>query len=202
MNTIFRKQCLPRHSFGCWICSTWQLFGKTVVFIKKSKHWTHNSWGMNIEGRKRVTTVPEQCSIRASRRAFNYAQGKTDTETYFVVTVGFTTKVDHQTTSKIWDEYKHYTSWSIVEEENQGNLTPHWVLTSLKGSMKRSLLPSAIFLIFSTNRPWKSEDHLCTLFFIELSKERLEKSERTPPVSWRPWALAYGCDRPYNFSCL
>ena len=43
----------------------------------------------------------KQCSIRASRRAFNYAQGKTDTETNFVVTVGFTTKVDHQTTSKI-----------------------------------------------------------------------------------------------------
>ena len=30
----------------------------------------------------------------------HYAQGKTDTETNFVVTVGFTTKVDHQTTSK------------------------------------------------------------------------------------------------------
>ena len=31
-----------------------------------------------------------------------YAQGKTDTETNFIVTVDFTTKVDHQTTSKIW----------------------------------------------------------------------------------------------------
>ena len=60
----------------------------------------------------------------------------------------------------------------------------------------------AIFLIFTRNRPWKSEDHLCTLFFIEMSKESLEKSERTPPVSWRPWALAYSRDRPYNFSCL
>ena len=39
-------------------------------------------------------------------------------------------------------------------------------------------------------------------FFIEMSKETLEKSERTPPVSWRPWALAYSRDRPYNFSCL
>ena len=47
-----------------------------------------------------------------------------------------------------------------------------------------------------------SEDHLCTLFFIEMSKEKLEKSKRTPPVSWRPWALAYSRDRPYNFSCL
>ena len=71
-----------------------------------------------------------------------------------------------------------------------------------KGSVERSLLPRAIFLIFTRNRPWKSEDHLCTLFFIEVSKERLEKSERTPPVSWRPWALAYSRDRPYNFSCL
>ena len=71
-----------------------------------------------------------------------------------------------------------------------------------KGSVERSLLPSAIFLIFTRNRPWKSEDHFCTLFFIEISKERLEKSERTPPVSWRPWALAYSRDRPYNLSCL
>ena len=47
-----------------------------------------------------------------------------------------------------------------------------------------------------------SEDHLCTLFFIEMSKERLGKSKRTPPVLWRPWALAYSRDRPYNFSCL
>ena len=39
-------------------------------------------------------------------------------------------------------------------------------------------------------------------FFIEMSKESLEKSERTPPVSWRPWALAYSRDRPYHFSCL
>ena len=72
----------------------------------------------------------------------------------------------------------------------------------VKGSVERSLLPSAIFLNFTRNRPWKSEDHLCTLFFIEMSKERLEKRERTLPVSWRPWALAYSRDWPYNFSCL
>ena len=47
----------------------------------------------------------KQCSIQASRRAFNYAQGKTDTETNFVVTVSFTTKVDHQTTSKLSDDW-------------------------------------------------------------------------------------------------
>ena len=72
----------------------------------------------------------------------------------------------------------------------------------VKGSVERSLLPWAIFLIFTQNRPWKSEDHLCALFFIEMSKERLEKSERIPPVSWRHWALAYSRDRRYNFSCL
>ena len=72
----------------------------------------------------------------------------------------------------------------------------------VKGSVERSLLPWAIFLIFTRNRSWKSEDYLCTLFFIEMSKERLEKSKRTLPVSWRPWALAYSPDRPYNFSCL
>ena len=74
--------------------------------------------------------------------------------------------------------------------------------TQFKGSVERSLLPRAIFLFFTRNKPWKSEDHLCTLFFIEMSKERLEKSERTPPVSWRLWALAYSRDRPYNFSCM
>ena len=71
-----------------------------------------------------------------------------------------------------------------------------------KGSVEGSSLPWAIFLIFTRNRLWKSEDHLCTLFFIEMSKESLEKSERIPPVSWHPWALAYSRDRPYNFSCL
>ena len=71
-----------------------------------------------------------------------------------------------------------------------------------KGSVERSSLPQAIFLFLTRNRPWKSEDHLCTLFFIEMSKERLEKSERTPTVWWRPWALTYSRDRPYNFSCM
>ena len=47
----------------------------------------------------------------------------------------------------------------------------------IKGSVERSLLPWAIFLIFTQNRPWKSEDHLCMLFFIEMSKERLEKAK-------------------------
>ena len=36
------------------------------------------------------------------RKEFDYAQGKTDTETNFIVNVGLTTKVEHQTISKIW----------------------------------------------------------------------------------------------------
>ena len=34
-------------------------------------------------------------------KSFNYSQGQTDNKKNFVVTVGFTTKVDHQKTSKI-----------------------------------------------------------------------------------------------------
>ena len=72
----------------------------------------------------------------------------------------------------------------------------------LKGSMERSLLLSAIFLIFTQNRPWRPVDHPCTLFFIEMLTERHEKSERTLPILWCPWALAYSRDQLYNFSCL
>ena len=87
-------------------------------------------------------------------------------------------------------------------------------IKEIKGSVERSLLPSAIFLIFTRNRPWKSEDHLCTLFFIEMSKEKLEKSERTQPVLWLPWALVFnslilnwlglgfGAAKDYNFQVI
>ena len=44
----------------------------------------------------------KQCSIRASRRAFNYAQGKNGHRDNFRCYRRFTTKVDHQTTSKIF----------------------------------------------------------------------------------------------------
>ena len=65
----------------------------------------------------------KQCShmIRASRTAFNYAQGKTDTETNFVVTVGFTTKVDHQTTSKIWLEFRNCLMIDLGRETDGNN---------------------------------------------------------------------------------
>ena len=46
---------------------------------------------------------------------------------------------------------------------------------------------------------WRSPLHAV---FTEMSKERLGKSERTPPGSWRLSALAYSRDRPYKFSCL
>ena len=96
--------------------------------------------------------------------------------------------------------------FEVKKVKNKGAVSKNVVRVAisprLKGSVERSSLPWAIFLIFTRNRPWKSEDHLCTLFCIEMSKESLEKSERTPPVSWRPWALAYSRDRPYNFSCL
>ena len=93
--------------------------------------------------------------------------------------------------------------WKIREQWAKMSFVSRSLHAPLKGSVERSLLPWAIFLIFTRNRPWKSEDHLCTLFFfIEMSKERLEKSETTPPVSWRPWALTCSRDRPYNFSCL
>ena len=48
-----------------------------------------------------------------------YAQGKADTETNFVVSVGFTTKVDHQTTSKIMFmkyDSSSITAWTAVDD--------------------------------------------------------------------------------------
>ena len=48
----------------------------------------------------------------------------------------------------------------------------------LKGSVERSLLPWAIFLIFTRNRPWKSEDHLCMLFFYWNVKGKTRKKRK------------------------
>ena len=48
----------------------------------------------------------------------------------------------------------------------------------LKGSVERSLLPWAIFLIFTRNRPWRSEDHLCTLFFIVKCQRKNSKKAK------------------------
>ena len=52
------------------------------------------------------------------------------------------------------------------------------IVFGIKGSVERSLLPWAILLIFTRNRPWKSEDHLCTLFFIEMSEGKTRKKRK------------------------
>ena len=56
------------------------------------------------ERRKCATTLPGTVLDMSEWSSFNYTQGKTDTKTNFVVTISFTTKVDHQTTSKIWPD--------------------------------------------------------------------------------------------------
>ena len=71
-----------------------------------------------------------------------------------------------------------------------------------KGSVERPLLPWAIFLIFTRNRPWKSEDHLCTLFFIEMSRERLEKKRKNTASFVASLGAGVQPRSPYNFSCL
>ena len=71
----------------------------------------------------------------------------------------------------------------------------------LRGAWRDYCIPEP-FSWFLHETGLESVKITCTLFFIEISKERLEKSERTPTVSWRPWTLAYSRDRPYNFSCL
>ena len=72
------------------------------------------------ERRKCVTPLPGTVLDMSEWSSFNYAQGKTDTETNVVVTISFTTKVDHQTTSKIWPDV-----WSCLmidlSRENDGN---------------------------------------------------------------------------------
>ena len=39
-------------------------------------------------------------------------------------------------------------------------------------------------------------------YLLKCQRKVSKKAKETPPVSWRPWALAYSRDRPYNFSCL
>ena len=47
--------------------------------------------------------------------------------------------------------------------------------------VERSLPPWAIFLIFTRNRPWKSEDHLSApCFLLKCQRKNSKKSERTP----------------------
>ena len=48
-------------------------------------------------------------------------------------------------------------------------------------------------------KTWRSPLH-AVFHWNGQGKTRKKKSERTPPVSWRPWTLAYSRDRPYNCS--
>ena len=72
----------------------------------------------------------------------------------------------------------------------------------LKGSVERSLRPSAIFLVFAQNGLESLKITSARCFSLKCQRNHSKKSERTPPLSWRRWALAYSRDRPYNFSCL
>ena len=49
----------------------------------------------------------------------------------------------------------------------------------LKGSVERSLLPWAIFLIFTRNRPRKSEDHLRAVFYWNVKGKTRKKRKNT-----------------------
>ena len=56
--------------------------------------------------------------------------------------------------------------------------------SSDKWSVERSSLPWAIFLIFTRNRPWKSEDHLCTLFFFYWNVKGKSRKKRKNTASF------------------
>ena len=73
---------------------------------------------------------------------------------------------------------------------------------AFKGSVERSLLPSTIFLIFYTKTGLESLSITSVrCFSLKCQRKDSKKSERTLPVSWRLWTLAYSRHRPYNFSC-
>ena len=61
------------------------------------------------------------CSLIIKTVFWKNAQGKTDTETNFVVTVGFTTKVDHQTTSTIWSKFRSCLMIDLGHETDGNN---------------------------------------------------------------------------------
>ena len=53
-------------------------------------------------------------------------------------------------------------------------------IRSVKGSGEISLLPSAIFLIFTQNRPWTPEDQLCTLFLMQCQRKHTKRKRKKP----------------------
>ena len=96
----------------------------------------------------------------------------------------------------MWKISRSYEVWEVFFPEEP-------ISDKLRGAWKCQCFPEPFswFLHEKGLESLKTNSARC-FFFIEISKERLEKSERTPPVWWRPWALAYSRDRPYNFSCL
>ena len=56
-----------------------------------------------------------------------------------------------------------------------------------------------LFLHKQASKTWRSPLHAV---FHGNDKGKILKGERTPPVLWSPWALAYSRDRPYNLACL
>ena len=63
-------------------------------------------------------------------------------------------------------------------------------------------LLSAVFLIFTENRPWRPEDHFCKLIFHWNVKGKIQKKEQISAGLWCPWTLACSCNWLFNFSCL
>ena len=112
--------------------------------------------------------------------------------TIFLCTAGWSLKTGFTVFEKPFNCCLIYWKYTLLVQK---------FLKEVKWGAERLLLPRAIFLIFTRNRPWKSEDHLCKLFFIEMSKESLEK--RTPQVPWRSRALSYtaAIDRTTFHAC-
>ena len=59
------------------------------------------------------------------------------------------------------------------------------IKSCLKESVERSMLLRAVFLIFTGNRPWRPEDHLCELFFFQISNQRKDTKKATEHVRFR-----------------
>ena len=99
--------------------------------------------------------------------------------------------------------------WTTVKTEKR-KFAFSWEMKSVSGHLKRGAwrdhcFPEPFSWFLHETGLWSLKITSARCFFnIEMSKERLEKIETTPPVSWRPWALATAAiDRMHTtFSCL
>ena len=68
-------------------------------------------------------------------------------------------------------------------------------------SVERSLLPSAVFLIFAECRPQLKTQRslLQAVCHWNVARKARKKRKKTAPVSWRPCAGRYSRERAYNF---